>query len=265
MNNEQNTHKCDLSLCVWSDLKKNDIDQLNSCKDPDEVHRLLMSFLELCDDPQSEILIDLYKGAYFFARSHNFDEPQISTLISIFIRTHNVCTLTPYGNFDECFNFFKNLLILHSVHRPPWTLKIFTVNQVEDISTYVINTYFRHFKMYKYAFTAKIHLDLAIKYEGVPEAPPIDFEEVNLDIKPLEIEDNSNLVSNIEDRKAENELESLIKQAIADQLKLLNISVEKQLEETDKIISEKIQTFCRENDENPNGKSAKKTGKTKSK
>lgn len=32
-------------------------------------------------------------------------------------------------------------------------------------------SYFRHFKLYKYAFTPKVRLDLTFDYVGLPESP----------------------------------------------------------------------------------------------
>ncbi len=37
--------------------------------------------------------------------------------------------------------------------RPPHSIELFSADQVRLVSEYVVNTYFRHFKMYKYAFT----------------------------------------------------------------------------------------------------------------
>lgn len=40
------------------------------------------------------------------------------------------------------------------------------------MTEYAINTYFRHFKMYKYVFTAQVKLDLSINYDGIPVPTP---------------------------------------------------------------------------------------------
>ena len=43
-----------------------------------------------------------------------------------------------------------------SVQRPPFSIDLFGANEVRKIVEYVINTYFRHFKLYKYAFTPRV-------------------------------------------------------------------------------------------------------------
>jgi len=42
------------------------------------------------------------------------------------------------------------------VQRPPFSIDLFGANEVRKIVEYVINTYFRHFKLYKYAFTPRV-------------------------------------------------------------------------------------------------------------
>lgn len=43
--------------------------------------------------------------------------------------------------------------INHLFQRPPHSIELFTPDEIRKITEYTVNTYFRHFKMYKYAFT----------------------------------------------------------------------------------------------------------------
>ncbi|XP_072273120.1 cilia- and flagella-associated protein 119 [Pyxicephalus adspersus] len=80
--------------------------------------------------------------------------------------THNVCVETSLGNVEETYQFFKELLLCHAIHRPPFSIALFTQQQILHISDYVMNTYFRHFKLYKFVFTPQVCLDLTISYEN---------------------------------------------------------------------------------------------------
>ena len=40
--------------------------------------------------------------------------------------------------------------------------------QVKAITDYVLSTYFKHFKLYKYAFTKRVQLNLHFTYNGEP-------------------------------------------------------------------------------------------------
>ena len=65
----------------------------------------------------------------------------------------------------------KELLVSHSVHRPPYSIQLYSLDQVKNITEYVLQTYFKHFKLYKYAFTKRVLMDLKISYEGVKDTP----------------------------------------------------------------------------------------------
>merc|ERR1712025_277836 len=87
-----------------------------------------------------------------------------STVFSIVKKVFESCTETSYDNLDDTFKFFKTLLIAHSVQRPPFSIEIFSTLDVERISDHVVNTFFKHFQMYKHAFTPKVRLSLDISY-----------------------------------------------------------------------------------------------------
>ena len=59
----------------------------------------------------------------------------------------------------------QELLVKHSVERPPYSSSVFSLAQVKDIAEYVLSTYFKHFKLYKYAFTKRVRLDLIFSKE----------------------------------------------------------------------------------------------------
>ena len=40
--------------------------------------------------------------------------------------------------------------------RPPFSIDLFGADDVRKIVEYVINTYFRHYKLYKFAFTPRV-------------------------------------------------------------------------------------------------------------
>lgn len=84
--------------------------------------------------------------------------------------THKNTTSSSFINFNLDFDYFKNLLLTHSIHRPPKSERIFTLEQVDLITRFATNGYFAHYLMYKYAFTRRLLLDLNI---GQP-APPVE-------------------------------------------------------------------------------------------
>ena len=56
---------------------------------------------------------------------------------------------------DESFANFKELLLRHAIQRPPHSLAIFNLKDVKDIDEFALDTFYRHYDMYKYALTVK--------------------------------------------------------------------------------------------------------------
>ncbi|KAG8433445.1 hypothetical protein GDO86_017646, partial [Hymenochirus boettgeri] len=167
-------------ICLWKDLTIEDVEILQKAKSVDEIHRALSQMLSLernSSDPRVSVLLDLYYYTVRFCQDSGFNREQTSCFFSIVKDTHAECTDTPLGNMDMCYEHFVELLLCHSVHRPPFSLAIFTQQQIQTISDYVMNTYFRQFKLYKYVFTPQVHLDLSISYQGMVDPNPVADSE----------------------------------------------------------------------------------------
>jgi hypothetical protein len=115
------------------------------------------------------ILIDKYYYLIKFGLANSFNKVQINALISIIKRTHELAIETSFGNLDETFDFFKNLLIAYCVHEPPHSLSVFTPKQIEIVIEYFVNSYFKSFKFYKYVFAPAIYLDIDFDYTNMPK------------------------------------------------------------------------------------------------
>ena len=104
------------------------------------------------ENTRSAILVDLYFNTLAYATKSGFNTEKSSTLLAIVKAVHEKATreLQTIGN---SFEFFKLLMLQSSVHRPPYSLGIFTFAEMKDLTEYMLSTYFRHYKLYQYAFT----------------------------------------------------------------------------------------------------------------
>ena len=78
------------------------------------------------DNKKSRILIDKYFYLFKFSLENLFNKEQISCLLTIAKKTHDLAVDTSFGNLDETFDYFKKSLLIHAVHRPPFSLQLFT-------------------------------------------------------------------------------------------------------------------------------------------
>uniref|UniRef100_S4RWM1 Si:ch73-81k8.2 n=1 Tax=Petromyzon marinus TaxID=7757 RepID=S4RWM1_PETMA len=162
-------------ICLWADLTVNNMDLLEQAVTAHQLRETLSDVLGLrqhMDEERTQVELDLYFYTVQFAREHNFNKEQTSVLFTIVKRTHEVCTETPLGNLEQCFSYFRELVLCHAVRRPPFSIDLFNAEEVKLIMDYVVNTYFRHYKLYKYVFTPTVRLDLSISYTGLDEESP---------------------------------------------------------------------------------------------
>ncbi|KAA0725096.1 Coiled-coil domain-containing protein 189 [Triplophysa tibetana] len=157
-------------VLLWADLKQSDLEELEKTKSIQEIERILCrALVPDVPEPKRGILLELYTNQVLFCKEKRFNREQTSVLISIVKNVHQFNTETPLNNTDDCFNYCSELLLCHSVRRPPFSINLFNADQVTEILSNFINTYIRHYFLYKYIFTPEVHLDLSLSYVGIPE------------------------------------------------------------------------------------------------
>ena len=161
-------------LCTWTQFSLTDIERLKECStDRVSLKQAVCEKIGLDDKvltKQDLIEVDLYIYTVLFGLRQKFSAAQLSTLLCIIKKLHEKCVSTVFDNQSEVLSYFQDLIAQHSVNRPPYSVCIFSPNEVKSINEYVLSTYFKHFKLYKYAFTKKVHLNLFLSYSG-EEAP----------------------------------------------------------------------------------------------
>lgn len=177
-----------VQICTWVDLSLTDVERiLESSEISNEaLQKTLTELLGLAGSTSSKhvlIELDMYFYAILFAKKEAFSPAQLSAFFTILKCVHKMCISTPYDNMSETFDYFKALLVRHSVFRPPYSTSLYSMTHVKAITEYVLSTYFKHFKLYKYSFTKKVVLDLKLSYPGIPDTPESETAEVTPNIK----------------------------------------------------------------------------------
>ncbi|KAK3529523.1 hypothetical protein QTP70_031956 [Hemibagrus guttatus] len=196
-------------ILLWKDLSYSDADEITKTESIPEISRILCQALHLNDapDPQRGILLDLYTNIVLFCRQQSFSKEQTSVTVSIVKNIHHLNTETPLNNMDQSFTYCTELLLCHSVRvctlnisiRPPFSIDLFNSEQLTEIMKYLINTYMRHYLLYKYVFTPQMYLDLSLSYIGMPE---------ELTTEQLETSETVNETENKADGASEQEMAS---------------------------------------------------------
>ena len=163
------------------------------------------------ENTRSAILVDLYFNTLAYATKSGFNTEKSSTLLAIVKAVHEKATreLQTIGN---SFEFFKLLMLQSSVHRPPYSLGIFTFAEMKDLTEYMLSTYFRHYKLYQYAFTKLVRMDVKLA-APVLETAPTPFELLGLAFTDAEWDEKqAEIKAKIEEEKRKAEEEAAAKE-----------------------------------------------------
>ncbi|KAK2820227.1 hypothetical protein Q5P01_023186 [Channa striata] len=161
-------HKAKVML--WTDVNYHDMEEIDSLQSIPDLESALCGVFQVdLAEPKRGVLLELYVQGVLFCRECNFRKEQTSAFLSIIKSVHEANVETPLNNIEQCFKYCKELLLCHSVRRPPFSINLFNSEEVNCIFKYIYNNYMRHFKLYKYIFTPQIKLDLSLTYSEIQD------------------------------------------------------------------------------------------------
>ncbi|PAA79858.1 hypothetical protein BOX15_Mlig002416g2 [Macrostomum lignano] len=157
---------------VWRDIGVAETDYVLRLSTVEDTRAFIIETFGIREDSDGRgtIVLDMFYYAVQFCKEYNFNSEKTSCFLSILKQIHEMAIETPFGNIKETLEFLKDLILCHSVHRPPFSLGIFSPQEATAVSNYFIDSYFRHFKMYKYVFNPQVQLDLTINYTAFPNS-----------------------------------------------------------------------------------------------
>ena len=99
---------------------------------------------------------------YDFSKSCEFTKEKMSCFMEIMHYVFKQALSERLSN-DDSFKNYKELLLRHSVQRPPHSLAIFNLDDVKKIDEFVLDSFYRHYDMYIYFLTVRDMLVLTTK------------------------------------------------------------------------------------------------------
>ncbi|XP_030019122.1 cilia- and flagella-associated protein 119 [Sphaeramia orbicularis] len=156
-------------VMLWTDVSYHDMDEIDKLQSTPDLESALCSLFQVdLPEPKRGVLLELYVQTVLFCREHSFKKEQTSALLSIIKSIHEANVGTPL-NIEQCYKYCNELLLCHSVRRPPFSVSLFSSEEVTHVLKYIHNNYMRHYKLYKYIFTPQQKLDLSLTYTGIPD------------------------------------------------------------------------------------------------
>ncbi|XP_055993589.1 cilia- and flagella-associated protein 119 [Sorex fumeus] len=242
-------------ICMWKYLDIHSMHRLEKTANTEEMRKVLAELLDLSYPEQSlqeAITLDLFAHALIFCRQQGFSREQTSTACALLQDLHKACIATPLGNVEECYRYFTSALFCHGVRRPPFSIDLFKEEQLLALADYVVNTYFRHFKLYKYVFTPQVRLDLSLTYMGL-QAPTLSPEGETEKEGEAAVEEQAVILEEEAEAEATPEqepshisfLRAYIRTQLNKELEQLKQLVEEQLKASEERLNSKLVTLER--------------------
>ncbi|KAL1787362.1 hypothetical protein HispidOSU_002990 [Sigmodon hispidus] len=235
-------------ICMWKYLDIHSMHKLEKAATVEEMRGVLAELLELGCPEQSlrdAIILDLFSHALIFCRQQGFSLEQTSAACALLQDLHKACVATPLGNVEECYRYFTSGLFCHGVRRPPFSIDLFKEEQLLALADYVVNTYFRHFKLYKYVFTPQVRLDLSLTYMGLqlPKSWPEEKDDGEVATEQAaapQAEETETVIQPEQQPSEVRILQTYIKTQLSKELRQLQQLVEERLRESEERLSSKL-------------------------
>lgn len=166
------------------------LQRLADLHEPDEVRRQLRC-LGPRDEQQAAVAADLYFYCYVFGREQGFSPLKLATFLSICkeVFDFDMSTNDPAMTMELSFDRLERLLLLHAVDRPPKSVGVFDRDDVAAIVDTLLHLYFRHWRLYKTCFTARLEGHFVQVAPFGVEPPPLPHPLATA--TPLEIDGHS--------------------------------------------------------------------------
>lgn len=168
---------------TWEYLSPVHVNRAQTAPDAATVRRVLeeadseskAGYFDGLTPTQVQILLDMFFHLLRFAKTQNMTSEKISTLVSVVYRT-NRDSMAQHATMHQSYRILESYIIAHSVHRPPYSAAVFAVDDVKHINDYLLATYYRHYKLYFFAFTKRAEATVTTVVLGacneVPPTPP---------------------------------------------------------------------------------------------
>lgn len=217
---------------AWEYLSPVHVNRLQPMTDRQSVRQVLLdadkdsgaNYFGGLSGPQTEVLVDLMYHLLRFAKQQAMTGEKQSTLVSIVYHLHH-SSMEAKASMKDAFALLEDLLVSHSVHRPPYSAAVFAVDDVKLILDFLLSTYFRHYKLYLFTFARRSQLHFkAHSYAELNETVPIvtplhkaiplaQWQEKQSEIKRKEEETQRKLRDEEDARKREIERQRAVEAA----------------------------------------------------
>ncbi|KAL7747090.1 hypothetical protein RI367_007586 [Sorochytrium milnesiophthora] len=122
-----------------------------------ETRKFLITDALLLDESGEKlnIVVDMVFNFLLFTEDAGFTTDQTACALALLMDVHAYATASPLIKLKNDYLYFANALFSLGVAQPPTYERMFALADLQKLHTQVLHTYFRHYTLYKHAFTRK--------------------------------------------------------------------------------------------------------------
>jgi len=186
---------------TFTDVPRPETEELQAALSREAAVAILSRCLGLASDTsfQSDILKEFHFHNFAYCRRSSFNAEKTSTLTSIFKRVHTNAIVQ--GDLqrlpkNDARSMFGELVDRHSQQLPPYRVGVFSRDEAAAVKAYADKTFFRHYKMYVFAYVQTQELEVRSAFARVvPKLPEaVEFKTCH-EVDPRQVPDLQDLFS----------------------------------------------------------------------
>ncbi|KAG9393218.1 Flagellar C1a complex subunit C1a-32 [Carpediemonas membranifera] len=137
------------------------------------------------ESPQALVFAELVNNSIRFCLDQNYSFEKLSTFVGVMLETH-ARSMVPHTLARTAQKTFNDLMMMHSVHRPPFSIQVFAPSDLAEVTDFFVRGYMRAFKLYLYVFTPRPVLDLVTQNVGIefPVLKPEPLAKATMEVEP---------------------------------------------------------------------------------
>lgn len=163
---------------LFKDVSRANLDEMATAKSEKHAKAILQEVMQIEGDDgfPIECQADLYFYAWRWAQEQRFSHEKTSTFLSIMRQVYTKAITDRYS-VHESFDHFKWLLQMHWCQRPPFSIGVFSQEDVSNITKYFVDNFYRQYKLYQYLYVNNREVTIKLVtdelYVPMPKAEPL--------------------------------------------------------------------------------------------
>jgi len=160
---------------TFADVPRPEMEELQRIVSREAAVAILSRCLGLEGDEnfQALILAEFHYHNFAFCQRSGFNAEKASTTISIFKAVHTKAIVQDRLSGSVARSLFAALVDRHSQQLPPYRVGVYSREEAAAVKAYADRTFFRHYKMYAFAYIQQQELIVRSAFERVAPAVPV--------------------------------------------------------------------------------------------